>query len=601
MLMQTHEARLDGLRKELARRGLDGFVIPISDEHMSEYVGSYAQRLNWLTGFGGSAGSAAVLQDRAAMFTDGRYTVQVREQVSGALYDYEDVPATSPAKWIAEHAPEGAKIGYDAWLHGIGWAEEAEAAFARKGIELVPVDGNPIDAIWDDRPQASLAAAVPHGDEHAGRSSADKRSEVADWLKQEGYDATVVSALDSVAWLLNMRGSDVDNTPVALSYVLAHADGTAELFIAPDKVTPELTQHLGNAVTVRDRAEFVPALEALEGKRVAVDPNHAVAGIFHALEQGGASVVRTDDPTVLPKAIKNPAEQQGHRDAQSRDGAAVARFLRWLGIEAPKGGVDELAAAAKLREFREAGGLLKDASFDTISAAAGHAALPHYKVDEDSNIPIPPSSIYLVDSGGQYLDGTTDITRTVWIGPGEPSAEMVERNTRVLKGHIQLDMQKFPDRTTGGALDALARMHLWNGGVDYGHGTGHGVGSFLSVHEGPQRISKPGGAFPGTETPLREGMILSNEPGYYKPGEYGIRIENLVLVVDAGLADSEGKYLGFETLTMVPLDRTLVDPALLSEAEIGWWNDYHTAVYATLAPQLEGDDLAWLEEQCAPL
>ena len=601
MLMQTHEARLDGLRKELARRGLDGFVIPISDEHMSEYVGSYAQRLNWLTGFGGSAGSAAVLQDRAAMFTDGRYTVQVREQVSGALYDYEDVPATSPAKWIAEHAPEGAKIGYDAWLHGIGWAEEAEAAFARRGIELVPVDGNPIDAIWDDRPQASLAAAVPHGDEHAGRSSADKRSEVADWLKQEGYDATVVSALDSVAWLLNMRGSDVDNTPVALSYVLAHADGTAELFIAPDKVTPELTQHLGNAVTVRDRAEFVPALEALDGKRVAVDPNHAVAGIFHALEQGGASVVRTDDPTVLPKAIKNPAEQQGHRDAQSRDGAAVARFLRWLGIEAPKGGVDELAAAAKLREFREAGGLLKDASFDTISAAAGHAALPHYKVDEDSNIPIPPSSIYLVDSGGQYLDGTTDITRTVWIGPGEPSAEMVERNTRVLKGHIQLDMQKFPDRTTGGALDALARMHLWNGGADYGHGTGHGVGSFLSVHEGPQRISKPGGAFPGTETPLREGMILSNEPGYYKPGEYGIRIENLVLVVDAGLADSEGKYLGFETLTMVPLDRTLVDPALLSEAEIGWWNDYHTAVYATLAPQLEGDDLAWLEEQCAPL
>jgi Xaa-Pro aminopeptidase len=601
MLMQTHEARLDGLRKELARRGLDGFVIPISDEHMSEYVGSYAQRLNWLTGFGGSAGSAAVLQDRAAMFTDGRYTVQVREQVSGALYDYEDVPATSPAKWIAEHAPEGAKIGYDAWLHGIGWAEEAEAAFARKGIELVPVNGNPIDAIWDDRPQASLAAAVPHGDEHAGRSSADKRSEVADWLKQEGYDATVVSALDSVAWLLNMRGSDVDNTPVALSYVLAHADGTAELFIAPDKVTPELTQHLGNAVTVRDRAEFVPALEALEGKRVAVDPNHAVAGIFHALDQGGASVVRIDDPTVLPKAIKNPAEQQGHRDAQSRDGAAVARFLRWLGIEAPKGGVDELAAAAKLREFREAGGLLKDASFDTISAAAGHAALPHYKVDEDSNIPIPPSSIYLVDSGGQYLDGTTDITRTVWVGPGEPTAEMVERNTRVLKGHIQLDMQKFPDRTTGGALDALARMHLWNGGVDYGHGTGHGVGSFLSVHEGPQRISKPGGAFPGTETPLREGMILSNEPGYYKPGEYGIRIENLVLVVDAGLADSEGKYLGFETLTMVPLDRTLVDRALLSEAEIGWWNDYHTAVYATLAPQLEGDDLAWLEEQCAPL
>ncbi|UYH54724.1 aminopeptidase P family protein [Qipengyuania sp. SS22] len=601
MLMQTYEARLHGLRQELARRRLDGFVIPISDEHMSEYVGSYAQRLHWLTGFGGSAGSAAVLKDRAAMFTDGRYTVQVREQVDGALYAYEDVPATSPAKWLAEHAAEGARIGYDAWLHGIGWAEEAEALFAKKGIELVPVDGNPIDAIWDDRPQASLAAAVPHGDEHAGRSSADKRSEVADWLKGEDYDATVISALDSVAWLLNMRGTDVDNTPVALSYVLAHADGTAELFIAPDKVTPELTQHLGNAVTVRDRDDFVPALEALKGKTVAVDPNHAVAGIFHALQTGGAKVVRTDDPTVLPKAIKNPAEQQGHRDAQARDGAAVTRFLHWLSLEAPKGGIDELTAAAKLREFREAGGVLKDASFDTISAAAGHAALPHYKVDEESNIPIPPSSIYLVDSGGQYLDGTTDITRTVWVGPGEPSPEMIERNTRVLKGHIQLDMQKFPDRTTGGALDALARMHLWNGGVDYGHGTGHGVGSFLSVHEGPQRISKPGCAFPGTETPLREGMILSNEPGYYKAGDYGIRIENLVLVVDAGVTGSEGKYLGFETLTFVPLDRTLVNKALLSAAEIDWWNNYHTAVRAVLAPQLEGADLAWLEEQCQPL
>ncbi len=600
MLMQTYEARLDGLRKELARRGLDGFVIPISDEHMSEYVGSYAQRLRWLTGFGGSAGSAAVLQDRAAMFTDGRYTVQVREQVDARLFDYEDVPATSAAKWVAEHAPQGAKIGYDAWLHGIEWAEGAEKAFAKKGIQLVPVDGNPIDAIWDDRPEASLAVAVPHGDDHAGRSSAEKRAEVADWLKREGYDATVISALDSVAWLLNMRGTDIENTPVALSYVLAHADGTAELFIAPDKVTPELTKHLGNAVTVRDRADFEPALGSLKGRTVAVDPNHAVAGIFHALEAGGATVVREDDPTVLPKAVKNAAEQQGQRDAQARDGAAVARFLHWLSVEAPGGGVDELAAAAKLREFREAGGLLRDASFDTISAAAGHAALPHYKVDEDSNIPIPPSSIFLVDSGGQYLDGTTDITRTVWIGPGEPTAEMVERNTRVLKGHIQLDMQYFPKGTNGGQLDALARMHLWQGGVDYGHGTGHGVGSYLSVHEGPQRISKPGGAFAGTSTPLEVGMILSNEPGYYKPGEYGIRIENLVLVVPAPIA-GEGDYLGFETLTFVPLDRRLVDRALLSGAEIDWWDRYHAKVRDILSPQLEGDDLAWLERECAPL
>ncbi|WP_324828664.1 aminopeptidase P family protein [Qipengyuania zhejiangensis] len=600
MLMQTYEARLDGLRKELARRGLDGFVVPISDEHMSEYVGSYAQRLKWLTGFGGSAGSAVVLKDHAAMFTDGRYTVQVREQVDGKLYDYEDVPATSPAQWIAAQAPNGARIGYDAWLHGIDWSETAQALFAKKGIELVPVDGNPIDAIWDDRPQASLAPATPHDEALAGRSSADKRAEVADWLKREGYDAAVISALDSVAWLLNMRGTDVDSTPVALSYVVARADGTADLFIAPEKVTPELSQHLGNAVTVRPRDEFVTALAGLAGKSVAVDPKHAVAGIFHTLEAGGAKVVREGDPTVLPKAIKNAAEQQGHRDAQARDGAAVVRFLRWLSIEAPKGGIDELAAAAKLRAFREECGILRDVSFDTISAAAGHAALPHYKVDEDSNIPIPPSSIYLVDSGGQYADGTTDITRTVWVGPGKPSAEMVERNTRVLKGHIQLAMQYFPDGTSGGALDALARMHLWQGGVDYGHGTGHGVGSYLSVHEGPQRISKPGGAFPGSETPLRAGMILSNEPGYYKAGEYGIRIENLVLVVPAPI-ESEGDYLGFETLTFVPLDRTLVEPSMLSDQETGWWNRYHEQVRAILAPQLEGADLAWLEDQCAPL
>ena len=601
MLMQTHEARLDALRTELDKRGLHGFVIPISDEHMSEYVGSYAQRLHWLTGFGGSAGSAVVLKDRAAMFTDGRYTVQVREQVDGKLYDYEDVPATSPAKWIAAHAPKGAKIGYDAWLHGIEWAENAQKLFAKKGIELVPVDDNPIDAVWADRPQPSLAAAVPHDDKFAGRSSADKRAEIADWLKQEGYDATVITALDSVAWVLNMRGADVDNTPVALSYVLAHADGTAELFIAPEKVTPELTKHLGNAVSVRDRADFQPALANLKGKTVAVDPDHAVAGIFHALEQGGAKVVRDADPAVLPKAIKNPAEQQGHRDAQARDGAAVVKYLRWIAENAPSGEVDELTAAAKLREFRGLSPDMKDTSFDTISAAAGHAALPHYKVDEDSNIKIPPSSIYLCDSGGQYPDGTTDITRTVWVGPGEPTAEMVDRNTRVLKGHIELDLARFPDKTSGGALDALARMHLWQAGVDYGHGTGHGVGSYLSVHEGPQRISKPGGAFPGTETPLQEGMILSNEPGYYKAGEFGIRIENLVLVVDAKIDGSEGKYLTFETLTHVPLDRRLVDKSMLTDREIAWWNDYHAKTREILAPQLEGEDLAWLERECQPL
>ena len=606
MLMLTHEARLTALREELSKRGLDGFVIPISDEHMSEYVGEYAQRLQWLTGFGGSAGSAAVLADGfegkgAAIFTDGRYTVQVREQVDGNLFDYEPVPETSPAKWLAANAPKGAKIGYDAWLHGIEWAEAAQKLLAKKSVELVPLDENPIDAVWADRPAPSDAPAVPYEDSHAGRSSADKRAAIADWLKSEGYDATVISALDSVAWLLNVRGADVANTPVALSYVLAKADGTADFFIAPEKVTPELTKHLGNAVTIRPRDEFQGALAELNGKTVALDPNHAVAGIFQTLEAAGATLVRESDPTVLAKAIKNAAEQQGHREAQARDGAAVSRFLRWLSIEAPKGGVDELTAAAKLREFRGLDPAMKDSSFDTISAAAGHAALPHYKVDEDSNIPIPPSSIYLVDSGGQYLGGTTDITRTVWVGPGEPSAEMIDRNTRVLKGHIELARATFPKGTNGGQLDTLARMHLWAAGVDYGHGTGHGVGSYLSVHEGPQRISKSGGAFPGTDTPIEAGMILSNEPGYYKQGAFGIRIENLVLTVPAKIDGAEGEWLGFETLTFVPLDRRLVDKEMLSPSEIAWWNDYHAQVRETIAPRLEGDDLAWLEAECAPL
>ena len=605
MLMQTHEARLSALRKELVRRNLDGFVVPISDEHMSEYVGSYAQRLAWLTGFGGSAGSAIVLAGDyeglgAAMFVDGRYTVQVREQVDKALFEYRSVPQESHASWLADHAPQGARIGYDPWLHSRDWAKALASALEKIDGELVALDSNPIDAVWQDRPEPSPAVAFPQDDEAAGRSSADKRAEIGDWLQREGYDATVIAALDSVAWLLNIRGKDIDHTPVALSYVVAHADGTAELFIAPDKVTPELERHLGNAVRIRPRSEFDSALGALSGKRVAIDPDRSVAAIFQLLEDSGADAVAAPDPAILPKAIKNPVEQQGHRDAQARDGAAVAKFLRWLEMEAPKGEIDELTAAAKLQSFREGTGALEDLSFDTISAAGPHAALPHYKVDEESNIPIPPSSIYLVDSGGQYRDGTTDITRTVWIGPGEPSAEMRERNTRVLKGHIQLAMQRFPDGTTGGALDALARMHLWQGGVDYGHGTGHGVGAFLSVHEGPQRISKPGGAFPGTETPLRAGMILSNEPGYYKQGGYGIRIENLVLVVPAEI-DSEGDYLAFETLTYVPLDRRLVEKRLLTEDEIGWVDAYHARTCEILAPRLEGDDLAWLKAQCTPL
>ena len=602
MLMSTHEARLAALREELKRRGLDGFVVPISDEHMSEYVGDYAQRLAWLTGFRGSAGFACVTLTHAAIFVDGRYTVQVREQVDGNLFEYRSVPKDTLAGWLGEVCERGAKIAYDPWLHTWAWVEALEKRVAAKGIVMVPAESNPVDAVWSDRPAASPAVATPHDDALAGRSSAEKRAAVADWLAKEGHDAVVIPALDSVAWLLNIRGADVAHTPVALSYVIAHKDGSAELFIAPEKVTPELTRHLGNAVTIRDRAAFEGALaSAFAGKSVALDPDFAVVGIAQALRSGGARFTFKQDPTILAKAIKNPAEQQGHRDAQARDGAAVSRFLRWLEIEGPLGGVDELSAAAKLAEFRSRDPGLRDLSFDTISAAAGHAALPHYKVDEDSNIPIPPSSIYLVDSGGQYPGGTTDITRTVWIGPGEPTQEMRDRNTRVLKGHIQLARAVFPQGTVGAQLDVLARQFLWEGGVDYAHGTGHGVGSFLAVHEGPQRIAKPSGGQAGTGQELFAGMILSNEPGYYKPNAFGIRIENLVLVEERQIEAMEGRWLGFETLTYVPLDRKLIDKSLLTADEIAWVDAYHARVRAVLSPQLEGQDLAWVERETQPL
>ncbi len=601
MLMNTHEARLDALRKELARQELDGFVIPISDEHMSEYVGAYAQRLGWLTGFGGSAGSAVVLKDKAAIFVDGRYTLQVREQVDGRLYSYQSVPQTSIAAWLGEHAPEGGRIGYDAWLHGKGWADSTAAALKRRNAALVAVKQNPIDAIWQDRPAPSAAPALVHADEFAGASANEKRAEVAAWLTARGLDAAVISALDSVAWLLNMRGSDVDCTPVALSLVLAHADGTADLFIAPEKVTPELAQHLGNAVRVQDRAAFTPALAALAGKKVAVDPERAVAAIYQQLAAAGAETVSLTDPTVLPKACKNPVEQAGHRAAQARDGAAITRFLHWLSNTAPKGTETELSAAAALRAEREKTGLLRDLSFDTISAAGPNGASPHYKVDEHTNRAIEPNSVYLVDSGGQYLDGTTDITRTVWIGPDAPPAEVKDRFTRVLKGHIALDLAVFPEGTNGSQLDSFARQFLWSAGLDYAHGTGHGVGSFLAVHEGPQRIAKAAGGQAGTGQPLLPGMILSNEPGYYKAGEYGIRIENLVLVEERDIPGAEGKFMGFETLTFAPIDRTLVEPSLLLEHERDWWNAYHAKVRDLLVPQLSGADLAWLEAACAPL
>jgi Xaa-Pro aminopeptidase len=606
MLMNTHEARLDALRRELKARGLDGFVVPISDEHMSEYVGHYAQRLAWLTGFGGSAGTAVVLADEtrepaAAMFVDGRYTLQVRDQVDGRFYAYESVPQTSVAKWLGQHAPEGAKIAYDPWLHGKGWVSAVSKALKEKNAELVAVTSNPIDAVWEDRPAPSPAPALVHEDRYAGQPSEAKRAAVSEWLAEKKLDAAVISALDSIAWLLNIRGSDVDRTPVTLSFVIARADGTADLFIEEAKVTPELRAHLGNAVRIAPRSRFLTALAELEGQRVAVDPDSAVQAIFGALKQAGAEIVEERDPTVLPKACKNEAEQAGQRAAQARDGAAETRFLHWLSVEAPKGGVDEMTAAEKLHQFRRETGDLRDLSFDTISGAGPNGAVVHYRVSEETNRKLEPSSVYLVDSGGQYPDGTTDITRTVWVGPGEPPAEVKDRFTRVLQGHIALARAVFPKGTRGSQLDVLARQFLWAAGLDYQHGTGHGVGSFLSVHEGPQRIGKSSGAQGGTEQELLPGMILSDEPGYYKAGEYGIRIENLLLVERRELEGAEGELLGFEVLTLAPIERALVARELLSQDEIAWWNAYHARVLEVVGPLVDGEARAWLETQCRPL
>jgi Xaa-Pro aminopeptidase len=599
--MSSYADRLALLREHLKASALDGFVVPLTDEHMSEYVGDYAKRLEWLTGFKGSAGSAVVLPQDAAIFVDGRYTLQVRAQVSADHWDYCGVPQTSIADWLRDHAPAGGRIGYDPWLHTRDWVASAKKALASKGADLVPVAANPIDAVWADQPSRSDAKLAVQPTDLAGRSAPEKRAEIADWLTRENLDATVMTALDSIAWTFNVRGTDVSHTPVGLAFALLHADATADLFVDATKIDDSVRQHLGNGVRLHDRAAFAPALSALSGKRIAADPERAVAAVFDALEKGGAKIITVRDPAVLAKAIKNHAEQAGQRAAQARDGAALSRYLHWLSVEASKGGLTEIAASDQLAAFRAETGKLLDLSFDTISGAGPNGAIMHYKASEETNRPIAPNSVYLCDSGGQYIDGTTDVTRTIWVGPGEAHVEVKDRFTRVLKGHIALATAAFPEGTRGSQLDAFARQHLWAGGFDYAHGTGHGVGAFLAVHEGPQRIAKPGGGQPGTDEPLRAGMFLSNEPGYYKPDHYGIRIENLVLVEERNLPGADMPMLGFETLTFAPIDKALIDPTMLSPAECDWLNTYHADVWRIIGPQLDGDAKAWAENACAPL
>jgi Xaa-Pro aminopeptidase len=597
--MSSYADRLKALREQLKADQLDGFVVPLTDEHMSEYVGSYAQRLAWLTGFEGSAGSAVVLPQEAAIFVDGRYTLQVRQQVDGKDWSYQSVPETSVADWLKERAPQGARIGYDPWLHSRDWVKKATASLAARGAELVAVEQNPIDKVWSDRPEASKAHLAVQAEKYTGRSSADKRQEIADWLEGQHADAAVLSALDSIAWAFNVRGQDVSRTPVALAFALVRSDGTADLFVNPEKISAEVQQHLGNGVRLHDRNAFEAALGELKGQTVAVDPERAVAAIFEALDKAGAKIIPVRDPTILPKAVKNAVEIAGQKSAQYRDGAAISRFLRWVETEAPKGEVDELKASDHLEALRREDPELRDLSFDSISGAGANGAIVHYRSSEKTNRKLEMNSIYLIDSGGQYLDGTTDITRTVVVG--EPTDEMRDRFTRVLKGHIAVATAVFPKGTRGTQLDSFARRPLWEAGLDYAHGTGHGVGSFLSVHEGPQRISPAGSAQAGGDEPLRAGMILSNEPGYYKTGEYGIRIENLVLVVDHPVEGAEKETLGFETLTFAPIERRLVKKDMLSASEMEWLNAYHAEVLANIGPRLQGDDLAWLEKACAPI
>ena len=589
-------ARVAALRTELYRRGVHGFLVPRADEHQGEYVPARARRLTWLTGFTGSAGLAAVLPETAAIFVDGRYTLQAQAEVDSAVFERHHLIDDPPPGWIAKALKPGQILAYDPWLHTVGEIERLRAAAEQAGGSLKPLDGNPVDAIWRDQPPPPLAPVVPHDVRFAGESAEDKRRKIAEGLAREKTDAAVVTSPDSIAWLLNIRGGDVLHTPLPLSFALIAADGTVELFIDGRKLTPLVHPHLGNGVSVREPSEFGPALDALGAahRKVQADPASASAWIFERLQSAGAQLHRAADPCLLPKSTKNATELDGTRAAHRRDGAALARFFAWLSREAPKGMLREIAVSDRLEAFRRQGENFRDLSFDTISGAGSNGAIVHYHATPRTEKTLEPGSLYLVDSGGQYLDGTTDVTRTVAIGT--PTPEMRDRFTRVLKGHIALAMCRFPKGTTGSQLDALARHALWQVGLDFDHGTGHGVGSYLNVHEGPHRISK----MPNTQ-PLLPGMIVSDEPGYYKTGAFGIRIENLVVVTPSPLPDAERELLGFETLTLAPIDRALVEPSLLMREEIAWLDTYHARVRQEIGPMVDGETRAWLEAATAPL
>ncbi len=578
------------LRAQMAVMGLDGFVIPHEDEYQNEYLPACNERLMWATGFTGSAGAAVVFIDKAAIFVDGRYTVQGDKQTDPNLFERRDLVDAGPDSYLKTHVKPGMVIGYDPRLHSADAAERLRLAVVGAGGVFKATAPNPLDLAWGaDRPAAPLAPAVPHDVTYAGQSHADKLKQLSSTLNA---DAAILSAPSSLAWLFNMRGGDVMCTPLALGSAILNADGTARLFLDPAKVTAPLRAHLGNAVSIEEPSALGEALASLKGKTVRVDPAVSSAWWFEQLSAAGATIVRAVDPCALPRACKNAVEVEGSRQAHIRDGGAITRFLHWVDTVGVHDLVDEITIATALEGFRDDTGALRDISFETIAAAGPNGAFPHYRPTRVSNRRVELGNLLLVDSGGQYLDGTTDITRTVAIGT--PSAEHRDRFTRVLKGHIALAMVRFPSGISGTNLDTLARHALWMGGFDYDHGTGHGVGSYLGVHEGPQRIAKPQSA-----QALLPGMILSNEPGYYKVGHYGIRIENLQVVTPASeIAGGERAMLGFETLTMAPIDTRLVDVDMLTTDERSWLNGYHAEVLAKISPLVPEDVKAWLEVAC---
>jgi Xaa-Pro aminopeptidase len=606
--------RVKALRARFQRLGIDAFIVPNTDEFQSEYVPASEQRLRWLTGFSGSAGNAVIGFKRAAFVTDGRYTLQAAGEIDTDVLEIVKTPETSLTDWIISAIGAGSRVGFDPWLHAVGQVEAMSEAFRRDKIKLKPIASNPIDSIWPrrrpDRPAKPSGLIVPQPVAYTGRSAEEKIAELQATLKADNQLATVLTASDSIAWLLNIRGSDVPHNPIVLAYAIVPQSGPAELFVDPAKLGPEAKAHLSRLVRVSPPAAFAARLKFYatpersgQGRSrtskpakvspVRIDPTATSYAIVRRLG-GRRRVIHAADPVKAVKAVKTAVELEGARMAHVRDGVAVCRFLAWLDRTAPDGDIDEIGAAQHLERLRTETNELKELSFDTISGSGPNGAIVHYRVTTKTNRRLRPGELYLIDSGAQYIDGTTDVTRTVAIG--RPTADMRRHYTLVLKGHIAIATARFPEGTAGGQLDSLARLALWQNGLDYDHGTGHGIGSYLCVHEGPQSLSKR------HAVALKAGMILSNEPGFYKTGAYGIRIENLLIVSPAArVAGGDRPMLSLETITLAPMDRRLIDTALLIPAELAWIDTYHKRVRTTLAAKLAKADRTWLEAATAPL